>query len=79
MFVGRNLVEQFGQNITVGNVLMCRQRGTYLNSVRVERDMDLAPRAALRVAILTDLPFAFAVDLSRPRCRRPNAAVLRYG
>lgn len=62
-FVGRNLIEQFCQDIAVSNVLMCHQRGPHLAGVRVERDMHLAPRAALRIAVLTDLPSAFAVDL----------------
>ena|GEM_PF-4148445 len=42
---------------------MCHQRGPHLTGVRVERDLHLAPHAALRIAMLTDLPFAFAVDL----------------
>ncbi|OSP97019.1 hypothetical protein BOC41_11985 [Burkholderia pseudomallei] len=58
----RDLVEQFGQDVTVGDVLMRHQRGTHLTGVRVEPEMDFAPRATLRIAMLAYLPFAFAID-----------------
>ncbi|EDT41957.1 hypothetical protein BamMEX5DRAFT_2290 [Burkholderia ambifaria MEX-5] len=61
--VGRDLVEQFGEDVTVGDVLMRHQRGAHLTGIRVEAEMHLAPRAALRVTVLAHLPFAFAVDL----------------
>ncbi len=61
--VGRNLVKQLGQDITVGDVLMRHQHGAHLSSVRGERDMHFAPRATLRIAMLAHRPFAFAVDL----------------
>ncbi|KAF1014389.1 MAG: hypothetical protein E5299_00783 [Burkholderia gladioli] len=35
----------------------------HLTRIRVEREMDFTPRAPLRVAVLTHLPFTFAIDL----------------
>ena len=60
--VARDLIGQFGQEVAVGNVLVRHQRGTRLTGVRVEPEMHFAPRAALRIAMLTYLPFALAVD-----------------
>lgn len=61
--VGRNLVEQFGQDVAIGNVLMRQQHGTYLTGGRVECEMYLAPRETIRIAMLAHLPFAFTADL----------------
>ena len=62
-FVVRDLVQQFGQDGPVGDILMRHQRGTHLTGVRVEPEMHLASRATLRIAMLAHLPFALAVDL----------------
>ncbi|KAF1012885.1 MAG: hypothetical protein E5299_01062 [Burkholderia gladioli] len=34
----------------------------HLTRIRVEREMDFTPRAPLRVAVLSHLPFTFAID-----------------
>lgn len=59
-FAGSNLVEQFGRDVADG--LMRHLCGSHLTGVRVDRDMHLAPRATLRIAMLAHLPFAFAVE-----------------
>ncbi|KAF1005907.1 MAG: hypothetical protein E5299_02199 [Burkholderia gladioli] len=35
----------------------------HLTRICVEREMDLTPRAPLRVAVLAHFPFTFAIDL----------------
>ncbi|KAF1005123.1 MAG: hypothetical protein E5299_02294 [Burkholderia gladioli] len=35
----------------------------HLIRIRVEREMDFTPRASLRVAVLANLLFTFAIDL----------------
>ncbi|KAF1017816.1 MAG: hypothetical protein E5299_00307 [Burkholderia gladioli] len=35
----------------------------HLTHIRVEREMDVTPRAPLRVAVLAHLPFTFSIDL----------------
>lgn len=62
LIVARDLVEQLSQDVTVGNVLTCHQRGANLTSVRVEREMHLAPRATFRVTMLAHFPFTFALE-----------------
>ena len=62
-YVGGNLVEQIGQHFAVAHVLMGHQRGADLAGVRVHRQMDLAPSAALGPTVLAHLPFAFAIEL----------------
>ncbi|AGK49913.1 hypothetical protein BTI_4137 [Burkholderia thailandensis MSMB121] len=68
--VDRDRVKPFSQDVTVGNVLVCHQRGAQLAGVRVKRKMHLAPRATPRVAMLTHLPFAFAIG--------PNACAVDH-
>ncbi|KAF1015362.1 MAG: hypothetical protein E5299_00644 [Burkholderia gladioli] len=35
----------------------------HLTRIRVEREMDFTPRGPLRVTVLANLPFTFAIDL----------------
>lgn len=61
--IGRNPVEQLGQDIAVGDILVRPRNGTRMTDSRVERDMHFAPRPTLRMAMVANLRFAFAVGL----------------
>lgn len=61
--VRRDLIEQPRQDLGIGDVLMRHQRSAYLAGLRIQREMYLAPRATLRIAVLAHLPFAFTVKL----------------
>ncbi|KVC76658.1 hypothetical protein BGV71_15280 [Burkholderia ubonensis] len=51
LLVARDLAEQFGQNVAVGNILMRYQRRTYLSGVRVEREMHFGKICATRLRL----------------------------
>ncbi|KWC30333.1 hypothetical protein WL48_17525 [Burkholderia ubonensis] len=57
------MIKQFGQHFAVHDILVHHERRAQLAGVRVECEMDLEAGAALRVTMLANLPFAFAVDL----------------
>lgn len=58
-YVGRQLVEQVGQHVSVAHILVGHQRRAYLACFRVHRKMDLAPGATLGPAVLAHLPLTF--------------------
>lgn len=61
--IGRDLIEQVRQHFRIANVLVRHQRRANLAAVRIHRQMHLAPGAPLGIAVLANLPFAFAKHL----------------
>src|SRR5471032_3145808 len=72
-FIHRNLRQQTGQCTCVVDILMRHQRRAYLTSLYVQSQMDLTPRAPLRVAVLAHL----RRRASRPCYRQPDEPVPR--
>ena len=63
LLVGRNLVEQFGQHGRVAHIAGGELGRADLQCLLVNPDVDLAPDAPFRAAVLAGVPLAFALDL----------------
>ncbi|KAF1015264.1 MAG: hypothetical protein E5299_00713 [Burkholderia gladioli] len=76
LFFARNLVEQLGQSVTFSHILMRHQRGIHLTRIRVQREIDLTPRAPLQVAVLAATPSIHLHHRPSDRfCRQPDRSV----
>ena len=63
LVIGRELTEQFGQHRGITHVAAGDLDRLGLQRFLVDPEMDLAPGAALRVAMLARIPLAFTLDL----------------
>ena len=63
LLIGRDLVEQLGQHGRVAHVAGGELGRPDLQRLLVDPDVDLAPDAAFRAAVLAGVPLAFALDL----------------
>jgi len=63
LLIGWDVVEQFGQHGRVAHVAGGEFRRPDLQGLLINSDVDLAPDAALRAAMLAGVPFPFALDL----------------
>ena len=61
--VRRDLAEQVGQNRCIANVAPGDLHGPNLQRFLINPQMDLAPDAPFRAAMLAGVPLAFALDL----------------
>ena len=63
LLIGRDLVEKFGQHGRVADIAGGELRSPDLQCLLIDPDVDLAPDAALRAAVLAGVPLPFALDL----------------
>jgi hypothetical protein len=63
LLIGRDLVEEFGQHRRITDIARGELGGADLQCLLVDPDVDLAPDAALRAAVLAGVPLPFALDL----------------
>lgn len=63
LLIGRDLIEQLGQHGRVADLAGGELGSADFQGFLVDPDVDLAPDPALRAAMLTGIPLAFALDL----------------
>ncbi len=68
-------IEQFDQDVAIGNVLVRHRGGTNLTGVRVEPEMYLAPHTTLRYAPYLHVPFRWLSSGNMKTC--PGTSVDR--